>query len=387
MKNISNKTKRECCGCLACVHRCPKNAIEISYDEEGFVYPKVNDELCISCGICSATCRFSNKENVINSFSLENIYAAKNKDDSIRKRSASGGMFSYISDIVLERQGVIYGCILTKQNEAMHIRATKHDQRDLMCGSKYVQSNMEDVYRRVEADLETGRMVLFTGTPCQLGGLRGYLRKTYSELYLCDIICHGVPSPKIYKEYIAILEQKYHSSVDIMMFRDKSKGWINQFWTVVFQNKHKISNTRLILMFKKLFYNHYIIRPSCHNCVYSNMNRISDITIGDFWGIREFDIDMYDSLGVSLVILNSKKGKELFLEYSDRIEIKRVEDGSYLQPQLQHPTTPAYDRAEFWDEYHRKGFMRAMKKYGRLDRKTKLKLLIPTCVKDKLKKR
>lgn len=356
--------KEDCCGCTACKHICPTHAIEMVSDQEGFLYPEINQKLCIDCGLCKQVCAFQNGYDVSTNFSIPEVYAAKHKKEDIRMSSTSGGAFTAISDFVLKNEGVIFGVAFDENMNVIHKAANTSDERDMFKGSKYVQSDLKDVYKEIKELLNTGRQVLFTGTPCQTAGLKSFLAKDNTEkLILCDIVCHGVPSPLIWREHIKHLGGKKRIKVMSYNFRDKLIGWRGTNVTIKFTNK-MYKNDSLARTYTNLYFSHNILRPACHSCKYTNMERPSDITIADFWGIEKHIPEFDDNKGISLVLINSAKGKEVFGNIENELIIRRSNERDCLQPQLREPSKPSPNRSEFWKEYESNGYRYVIKKYG-----------------------
>ena len=353
------KNKAQCCGCTACKNDCPKQAIEMVEDEQGFLYPEINQEKCIDCGLCKKTCFYQSGYKVLDDH-LDKIetYAVKHKDLKIRMSSRSGGIFTALSDEILNQNGVIYGVGYKDAFRVCYKRAETKEQRNEFRGSKYVQSEVGDIFKQVKMDLNNGRKVLFSGTPCHVAGLAKFI-KNKEGLFLIDIVCHGTPSPKIFRDYISFLEKKYNGKIEQFDFRDKSFGWNTHIESFII-NRNKISKT----IYTDLFYKHIMFRPSCYNCQFTNLNRASDITIADCWGIEKNRSDVSDNKGVSLVIINTKKGKNLYeLAISD-IEQYEIDIKDYLQPQMQYPNKRNKKYEEFWNDYKEKGFDYIIKKYA-----------------------
>ncbi|HKL58178.1 MAG TPA: Coenzyme F420 hydrogenase/dehydrogenase, beta subunit C-terminal domain, partial [Sphaerochaeta sp.] len=277
-------------------------------DTKGFLYPVVDESQCIDCGLCLEVCPYASDDNVGSElYPHTAVYAAKLTDETTRIQSASGGAFIALSHLVLAKQGVVYGVGYDKHMTARHMRATSLDQCNAFSGSKYVQSNLGTTFKDVERDLKGDLPVLFTGTPCQVAGLRMYLQKEYDNLILVDLICHGVPSQKLFKEYLSLMEHQQGSAVIDCTFRDKSQGWKNLVMKLDFASHSKTIDASES-SFYTLFVDGTILRPSCYECKFSNFNRPSDITIGDYWGIEHTMPQFDDEHGISLVLVNSRKG-------------------------------------------------------------------------------
>jgi coenzyme F420-reducing hydrogenase beta subunit len=360
---ITLYTKKEnCSGCTACMNICSKNAISMQVDEEGFLYPHINNELCVECGLCTRICPFHDDYSTNENFDTPLVYAVKHKSDDVRLSSSSGGMFTAISDYVLDENGVIYGVDFDENFVVCHKRATTVNERDKFKGSKYVQSDLNQIFKAVKDDLILNRYVLFTGTPCQTAGLYSYLNNKVNtkKLFMCDIVCHGTPSPKIWREYINFMTAKHKKKISQYHFRYKWRG-INVL--MKFNDGSSIHNKNDLLTFINLFFSHVVLRPSCHNCKFTNFHRPSDITIADFWGIEKCKPEFEDNKGVSLVLLNTPKGQRLFDEIKRELvyEVSNAKDCPH--PNLQHPSVASPKREEFWNDYYKYGFVYVIKKY------------------------
>ena len=348
MQNVYNR-KTECSGCGLCKILCPYQAIEMQEDEEGFLYPQIDPIKCTDCGLCKNKCPFTHFENM--ETKEPKVFAAKSKINDIRKYSTSGGIFSLLSDYVLENKGTVYGAAYENINHIIHKRAVNQQQRDEQRDSKYVQSSIINIYNLLYADLQDGKDVLVTGTPCQVHAINNFLlnKKYTGSLYLCDIVCHGVGSPLIYRQHLQYLENKYNMKIDKIYFRSKDLGWAKNCKRYIkCQSKDK---TVLDDLYYKLYFNYNIIsRPSCEKCPYASSKRTSDITIGDFWGIEKVAPDFEDGLGISLVITNSEKGEKLLqnIESSASLIQSSWSDAVKENPRLSSPTKFGKMRDEFW---------------------------------------
>lgn len=297
----------ECTGCRACEYRCPQKCISLRPDTEGFLTAKIKQDLCIDCGVCVKTCPQNNqpeKHTSIECWGFRN----KNKDELFK--SASGGAFVALANQVLANNGVVFGAAYISPDTVTHIIVDNKKELYRLQSSKYVQSDTIDSYVLVESELKKGRTVLFSGVPCQVSGLRNYLRTEYTNLITVDIICHGVPSPLLFKKYIAWLESKYGEHIESFDFRDKSDGWGLQYLA---KTKTKTKTKSALL---DPFYYHFlkgsIYRECCYRCKYATPKRVSDLTLGDYWGIKK-EHPEFDSIeGVSCVLINTDKGREIF---------------------------------------------------------------------------
>lgn len=304
INKIIEKSKDKCTGCCACLSICPKDAISMNEDNEGFKYPVVDENKCINCGLCVKICPTINKQ-IKNNNDIK-AYACINKDTDIRLKSSSGGIFSVVADYILSNNGIVFGAAFDKAWNVEHIYIEYIDDLDKLRTSKYVQSYVGINYKYVKEFLDADKLVLFTGTPCQIAGLKAYLGKDYGNLYCMDIICHGVPSPKVWRKY---LKENYNiDNIEIINFRDKTNGW-NSFLSFKIQILDKvIIENRKNNLYMLGFLNNLYLRPSCYNCNFKTVERVSDITIADFWGIDEILPEMNDGKGTSLIFVQNNKG-------------------------------------------------------------------------------
>ena len=306
---ISITSKQNCCGCFACANICPNGCIEMFADEEGFLYPSVDTSRCIQCGLCKQVCPILHSYNEIQGM-LPAGYAVINMDEEVRLASSSGGAFSLLAESIIRDGGIVFGAAMSEDcRTVFHIGVDSLLELAKLRGSKYVQSSIGDAYIQVRAALTEGRKVLFTGTPCQIEGLHSFLRREYENLLCMDFICHGVPSPKVWRKYVSFRENSAGSTVRQTFFRNKAYGW--KKFAVLFEYAN---NTAYIGMnrddlYMKAFLQNCCLRPSCHDCLFKKLNRISDITVGDYWGIHNQYPSMDDDKGTSLVMVHTEKGK------------------------------------------------------------------------------
>lgn len=357
---VDSKEKKDCCGCRACEHICPKHAIEMVEDENGFRYPKIDYELCTKCGLCDDACAF--KENYEAHGDNPAVYAVKNRDEAVRSTSSSGGMFTAISDKILEDGGVVYGAGYRDRLYVYHKRTTTKKERDELKNSKYVQSDIGDSFIRVKQDLEKNLNVLFTGTPCQVVALKSFLRKDYDNLLTVDFVCHGVPSNKLWQDFIGVIEKNTKNNILHVEFRNKEKSWHAPKSKLYFKNKStkKVKGEQ---SYFKLFVHNYMLMPACHNCKYANLNRASDLTLGDFWGIEKTMPEFDDDKGISLVLVNSDKGAALFKAIRVRLDVRESSKKNCLQRNLKNPPPRHKNSAKFWKDYQKRGMRYVMVKY------------------------
>lgn len=313
------KDKKKCNGCGVCALRCPKEAIVMKEDEEGFLYPEVDFKKCIKCNLCKKICpnhEYDQNQNI-------KTYMAVNNNEIERKNSSSGGIYYILSKYIIEKKGIVFGVKYDKELIVCHDYADNLEEIKKFQGSKYVRSDLRNSYKDVEKFLKEDRYVLFTGTPCQCQGLRSFLGKEYNKLITCDIICHANPSPKVFELYKQNIEKKYNSKIKNIIFRDKNKyGWHSgSHTTVVLEN----GNIYDIPEYCNSFLNELINRPSCHSCYFCSENRLSDFTIGDMWGIEKIDPKMKDdNTGISLLSVNSNKAQNIFKEIKNNFYFKEI---------------------------------------------------------------
>lgn len=307
-------SKHDCCGCTACASICPKGCIAMTADSEGFYYPEINENLCINCGLCEKVCPLLHKPA---QHTILNVYGAKNCDDGIRYTSSSGGMFTLFAMDVLNKGGVVFGAAFDGSLQVCHTGISTIQELEKLRGSKYVQSNMNGIFKQVRTLLAGGKKVLFSGTPCQIAGLKGFLMKDYENLTTVDVVCHGVPSAKVYNKYLQEIASDTGESITKVNFRDKANGW-KQGETLFFTKTHRIGAPKRQETYMRLFLNNVSIRPSCGDCAFNNKRSLADVTIADYWGIDKQFPEFDDDKGVTLVMINTEKGQQLFDTVKDK---------------------------------------------------------------------
>lgn len=317
------KEKKDCCYCTACINVCTTKAITTIIDMDGFAFPEINRDLCMECGLCNKVCAFQNRP--LSGQEPIKTYAAVNKNKDILYESSSGGAFGALAHIVLQKGGIVFGCGYSENMEPSHIAVGDINGLKKIQGSKYVQSNIGTSFRETKTYLKSNKPVLFTGTPCQIAGLKSYLGKDYANLITVDIICHGVPSFEFFKGYIQYLEQKLNGKIIDFLFRDKSQGW-GLKGRIVYEQKGLVKEKRISAArsyYYQYFLNGDIFRESCYHCKYACCFREGDFTIGDFWGVHKYHPEVDINKGVSLLLINTKKGqgiKHKLTEHLDLVE-------------------------------------------------------------------
>lgn len=375
---IAIKDKKDCCGCHACANVCPKHCIDMKADEQGFLYPNVDTEKCIDCGLCEKVCPVINQSNPSKPIK---VYAAKNTNEEIRKQSSSGGIFTLLAEKIINAGGVIFGAKFDAEWNVVHSWTDTIEGISDFRGSKYVQSTIGNTYSQAKAFLEQGRYVLFSGTPCQIAGLKKYLRKEYDKLITAEVVCHGVPSPLIWQKYLkeefkqnrtlcgdgknsvssSLNENPVLSGVS---FRDKTNGWKKFGFRVSMAASEAAKNTvsgsvkdneKVFLQpfpentFMKGFLANLYLRPSCYNCSARSGKSNSDISIGDFWGIQNYHPEFDDDKGIGLILINTDKGLEIFKQLKAEYIETTYEKGLRGNPCIEHSVALTKYVKMFWD--------------------------------------
>lgn len=310
----TNITKMECYGCTACKEVCPTNAISMVYDAEGFAYP-VADDKCIQCGLCAKACIRNHNQLVEHVEDYPKVYSVMNKEEEVRLKSSSGAIFPELAKYVIEeKKGYVVGVKYDKDMNVVSDIADNMEDVKAFYGSKYVKSNFDGMFPKIKKLLEEKNTVLYSGLPCECAGLKSYLKKDYENLFICEILCHASPSPKIFNQYLDYLKDKYKSKVVNITFRDKRKGWLIHKATMVieFANGKSLKVNARRNNYFRAFLNDYISRPCCSACEYTFRNRAGDVTLGDFWGIKDIDPSMFDDKGASVLLINNHKGNKLW---------------------------------------------------------------------------
>ncbi len=324
-------SRETCTGCFACVESCPKQCITMKTGENGHIYPQIDKAACVHCGICSKVCERLKK---INKKESVNTYAGWNKDLNQQKKSTSGGIGALLARKVIEKNGVVYGAAYNDQWQVEHIRVDSVEEIDRLCGSKYVHSWIGDCYKTVHKDLVAEKLVLFTGTPCQIAGLYAYLGQEYKNLITIDLVCHGVPSREIYLKEL-------HKIADIEKLDNvKFRGDYGYGFTFDYPDKCQVYSIRQSY-YMRGFMDCLFCRESCYRCDYAQEKRVGDITLGDFWGIgKKITFDNPEKRKVSLVLVNTTKGSELIKELNDSVMLyeRTIEEAIEGNPQLTRPS-------------------------------------------------
>jgi coenzyme F420-reducing hydrogenase beta subunit len=385
-------SKQDCCNCSACVNICPQHAIITEADEDGFKFPKIIRELCIECGLCNKVCAFQNR-SLVEKDPLY-TYVAVNKNIDVLLSSASGGVFGAIAYLVLERNGVVFGCAYNEEFEPKHISIEHQSDVKRIQGSKYVQSEINTTYSETKKYLNEGRWVLFTGTPCQIGGLNSYLGKEYENLITIDLICHGVPSAEFFKGYINYLEWRLKAKVVDLNFRDKSKGW-GHLEKIIYKKNSTIKK-KIIKPYSSYYHSYFldgeILRESCYVCKYACGSRVGDFTVGDYWGIKDFHPEVPTKNGASVLLVNSNKGKLILNELVNYIDLttSTFEYARAQNGQLSKPTVKGKRREAILKTWREGGFKKVADEFYKNNRNKilliKVKMFVPNTIKRIIKR-
>ncbi len=352
-----------CSGCGACALACPKGCISMEEDAEGFLRPVIREEVCIHCGKCRNICPVANQR--ADNGKIPKTFAAIHREEALREESSSGGLFSAFAERTLAAGGVVFGAAFDENLTLVHTHTQTREGLAQFRGSKYVQSRIGDAYVRAEEFLEAGRQVLFSGTPCQIGGLHAYLGREYDNLLTLDVVCHGVPSPKIWRKYVKFREKEAGAKTQRVCFRNKEKGWKLFSMVFHFSNGEKYSRVLTEDAYLQGFHSHNFLRPACHGCSFKNVNRQSDITLADFWGAERLYPEKNDDRGISLVLLYSSRGEQAFAEIQGQVDSWETEYQAALRDNCSavESCAPSKLRTAFLKDAERLEMDKLIKKY------------------------
>jgi len=347
--------KDKCSGCGLCSEVCPKKCIAMNENHEGFLYPEIDKSKCIECQACVKKCPILSGESLFGDSMDSKYYAVIAHDKDLLKQSSSGGVFGILAKHLLDLGGSVCGCVYNENLEAVHVVTEDEDCVKRMYGSKYVQSNILNCYEPVKKSLQAGKKVLFTGTACQIAAIKSYLGREYSNLYTVDILCHGVPSPGLFRKFVKHLEKKANNKVVDIKFRDKSKnGWGSEHRTSVTYDNGKKKWPFMPAYFSAFFYG-LSLRESCYKCKFAGVNRVSDMTIGDYWGSWKKYGKRFNE-GISVVSVNTEKGFELFTTVrSDFSFLEEVTQKEAIQSNdnFMHAVKRPKERDSFYQDQER----------------------------------
>lgn len=355
-----------CTGCKVCELVCPKNCIEMNKNEEGFIYPNIKKEKCINCNLCSKFCTIDNHYK--NPLFSQEAYLATNKNRQEVLKSSSAGVFGALSEIILLKKGVVIGVKMDENMNVFHQSINEIDKLDELRGSKYVQSDVRMTYKETKENLEKGKYVLYSGTPCQIAGLRNFLKKDYDKLITVDLLCHGVPSPTLFNSHMKFLSQKHKSKVKEYKFRNKGiSKWGDYKFYYRLENNKEYYGPALLDLYFKLFINGESFRECCYTCEYACKNRVGDFTIGDFWGGEKYHPENMDENGTSVILFNTEKSRLLESEIKKRLQltITNIDYISERNNSLKKVVDKPKSRKYIYKEINRIGYKCWAKKFYR----------------------
>lgn len=373
----------KCTGCGACVQRCPKRCISWTQREFGFRYPQIDKDACVNCGLCEKVCP---TDKALEVPVEQKVYAAVHKDTEVLAKSTSGGAFTAIADAIFAQGGIVYGAAMLDDMQVKHIRTTGKDDFEGLRSSKYLQSDTGTTYQMVEQDLKQGKFVLYSGTPCQIDGLKNFLGKDYETLYTVDIVCHGVGSQAYFDKYMDFARERY-GKIKALRFRSKEyAGWSCGGGVVVVVDSSDCLKKIPYRDFDNYYYSYFlsgdIYRKSCYSCKYANTNRVGDFTLGDYWGVEALNLPLQTENGCSLLLVNNQHAMQLLdeIESLDRVETT-VEQAAHCNKQLNAPSKLMDSRQNRIGEYESMSGQQIQKEYLKNHRKTvvkgQLKALMP----------
>ncbi len=335
-----------CTGCGLCANVCSKDAIRMAWSNEGFLVPQVDTTACINCGLCVKQCiALEERAGYTDDINSVISYGGWHKNAGIHLNSSSGGIFTALAENVIQQGGVVFGVVWKDKLTAVFDKAETVEELSRMRGSKYTPAVPGGVYRNVKTELQTGRQVLFSGTPCQVHALKKYLRKPYDNLLTVDIVCHGAPSHLILEKYIAEDEARTGKIIDHVSFRDKPEGWQRYHVTRHYTDGSKTSEALSSDIYMRMFLSDKALNHVCYNCPYAHIPRQGDITLGDYWGVENFHSDWPIDKGISAILANTEKGDHILSQLSDTLDLRSEpfrqiytgQDVVYVRPEKQIP--------------------------------------------------
>lgn len=372
----------KCTGCGACIQRCPKRCISWTQREFGFRYPQIDKDACVNCGLCEKVCPI---DKALEVSAEQKAYAAVHKDDEVLAKSTSGGAFTAVADAIFAQGGIVYGAAMLDGMQVKHIRTSGKDDFEGLRSSKYLQSDTGTTYQMVEQDLKQGKTVLYSGTPCQIDGLKNFLGKDYENLYTADIVCHGVGSQAYFDKYMDYARERY-GKIKALRFRSKEyAGWSCGVGVVIVDSSDCLKKIPY-RDFDNYYYSYFlsgdIYRKSCYSCKYANTNRVGDFTLGDYWGVEALNLRLQTENGCSLLLVNNQHAMQLLdeIESLDRVETT-VEQAAHCNKQLNAPSKLMDSRQNRIGEYESMSGQQIQKEYLKNHRKAvvkgQLKALMP----------
>ena len=384
--------KANCCGCTACKSICPKNAIKMQEDEEGFLYPVIEQDKCINCGLCQKVCPILNKVQEVKCD--QEAYLVNNKDIKVREQSTSGGAFTAIANYVITNKGVVYGAAFDDRFNVYHTYIESTNDLEKFRGSKYVQSDLKDTFKEVKSFLDNNRIVCYSGTPCQIEGLKKYLGKDYDNLITVDIVCHAVPSPLVWRKYLEYQQEKLElRNIKRILFRDKRKyGYKYSTMTIEAENKTYNEGVETD-PYLRAFFGDLSDRPSCYECKFKKQNRVSDFTIWDCFIVGDISKKLDDDKGTSRVLIHTEHGKKIFQKIKDDFYYEKVSVEILVNNvrEMYYSVNKNNKREQFFIDINKMDVQQFFKKYFPDNLRVKLernirKILVKTGIYSKTKK-
>ena len=376
----------KCTGCGACIQSCPKQCISWITKEFGFYYPQIDEEICVNCGLCEKVCPI---DKILELPVTQKVYAAVHKDAEVLSKSTSGGAFTAIADAVFAQNGVVYGAAMLDDMQVKHIRTANRDKFAALRSSKYLQSDTGNTYQMVKRDLNQGRMVLYSGTPCQIDGLKFFLGKNYENLYTADIVCHGVGSQAYFDKYMEFAKKRY-GNIKAVRFRSKEyAGWSCGGGVVVVDSSEHLKKIPY-RDFDNYYYSYFlsgdIYRKCCYSCKYANTRRVGDFSLGDYWGVEKLHLSLETQNGCSLLLVNGSKGHRLFEKLQSlTVQETSLDEAVKYNAQLKAPSELPLSRKDRILEYEKMTGSQIQKEYLRKHKKRYLKGLLKSMIPYKVK--
>ncbi len=374
-----------CTGCGACVQRCPKQCISWTTKEFDFRYPQIDEATCINCGLCEKVCPIDKE---LKAPVVQKAYAAVHKDSFVLEKSTSGGAFTALADTIFSQGGVVYGAAMLNGMQVKHIRTENRTAFAELRSSKYLQSDTGTTYQMVEQDLKQGKVVLYSGTPCQIDGLKCFLRKEYENLYTADIVCHGVGSQAYFDKYMEFAKERY-GKIKALRFRSKEyAGWSCGGVVVVgtSNSEKKIPYRDFDNYYYSYFLSGDIYRKCCYSCKYANTKRVGDFSLGDYWGVEALNLPLQTENGCSLLLVNNKRANKLFKTVVDLDNVETtIEQAAHCNKQLNEPSRLTKSRQKRINEYESMSGQQIQEVYLKTHRKTVVKGKMKTLMPYKLK--
>lgn len=376
------ENKNNCTGCGACFNDCPTKAITMAWNKNGFYTPHLDSEKCVNCGLCEKVCPLDKYKS--QNIEQPQVLAFQNCDKETLFKCASGGAFASLAKLIIEQGGIVYGVVYDDDMKVCHTKAENIEDLEKMYSSKYVQSDTRDTFIQAKSDLDNGKTVLFSGTPCQIAGLKSFLRKNYENLLTIDLVCHGVPSPKVFEMY---KKEYIEQSLCNINFRDKSRGW-NPYCVSIETRENKYIGKASKNDFIRIFLSDLITNNACYNCQFNKLPRVADLSLGDFWGVDKYDQSMNDNKGLSIILVNSEKGQSWFNQIKKQGLCKEIPLDFVIKnnPNICGSSKPHAKRESFFEDINNgKSLKVCVKKHCKIPIHILIYRLLPQFAKDFIK--